>query len=143
MYVHAFSLQVDRRSLTNQPLLTAAARVSAGTAVADAGIPAPRLAAQFRRTGDRLPFSARAPSLTSVFRSSIWTRGQTPRAAPCAPIRAFQPLDGSPGRQTTNFKSGTFQTFGWSPNGESFAIIREGSQSDVVLMRSLDEAGSR
>jgi Tol biopolymer transport system component len=54
-----------------------------------------------------------------------------------------QPLDGSPGRQITNFKSRTFQTFSWSPNGESLAIIREMSQSDVVLLRSLNQAGSQ
>jgi Tol biopolymer transport system component len=54
-----------------------------------------------------------------------------------------QPLDGSPGRQITNFKSGTFRNFSWSPNGKSLAIIREMSQSDVVLLRSLSQAGSQ
>lgn len=54
-----------------------------------------------------------------------------------------QPLDGSARRQITNFKSGTFQTFSWSPNGESLAIIREMSQSDVVLLHSVSQAGSQ
>jgi eukaryotic-like serine/threonine-protein kinase len=46
-----------------------------------------------------------------------------------------QPLDGSPGRQITNFKSGTFRIFSWSPDGKSLAVVREESQSDVVLLR--------
>ncbi|HEX4067804.1 MAG TPA: protein kinase [Acidobacteriaceae bacterium] len=46
-----------------------------------------------------------------------------------------QPLDGSPGRQITNFKSGEFHTFGWSPDGKSLALIREIVQSDIVLLR--------
>ncbi|PYX05578.1 MAG: hypothetical protein DMG88_21055 [Acidobacteria bacterium] len=44
-----------------------------------------------------------------------------------------QPLDGSPGRQITNFKSGTFRTL---------AVIREVSQSEVLL-REVSEAGSQ
>ena len=47
-----------------------------------------------------------------------------------------QPLDGSPGRQITNFKSGTFQIFHWSPDGESLAVIRNESQSDVVVLKA-------
>lgn len=46
-----------------------------------------------------------------------------------------QPLDGSPGRQITDFKSGTFHSFSWSPGGKSLALIRNVSQSDVVLLR--------
>ncbi|MGH9584174.1 MAG: TolB family protein, partial [Bryobacteraceae bacterium] len=53
-----------------------------------------------------------------------------------------QPLDGSLGRQITNFKSGTFRTFSWSPDGKSLAVIREVSQSDVVLLREASQAGS-
>jgi Tol biopolymer transport system component len=46
-----------------------------------------------------------------------------------------QPLDGSPGRQITNFKTGTFRILSWSPDGKSLALIRNESQSDVVLLR--------
>ena len=53
-----------------------------------------------------------------------------------------QPLDGSPGRQITNFQSGTFQKFSWSPDGKSLAVIREMSQSDVVLLRQRSQGGS-
>ena len=51
----------------------------------------------------------------------------------------IQPLDGSPGRQITNFKSGTFQRFAWSPDGKSLALIRQEQQSDVVLLRESTE----
>jgi len=55
----------------------------------------------------------------------------------------LQPLDGSPGRQITNFKSGRFRTFGWSPDGKSLALIRDVSQSDVVLLREASQAGNQ
>jgi Tol biopolymer transport system component len=51
-----------------------------------------------------------------------------------------QPLDGSPGRQITNFSSGTFRSFRWSPDGRSLAVIRDVSQSDVVLLRDVSQA---
>jgi Tol biopolymer transport system component len=54
-----------------------------------------------------------------------------------------QPLDGSPGRQITNFKSATFLKFNWSPNGKSLAVIREMTQSDVVLLREPRQARSQ
>jgi serine/threonine protein kinase/Tol biopolymer transport system component len=54
-----------------------------------------------------------------------------------------QPLDGSPGRQITNFTLGTFRNFSWSPDGKSLAVIREMSQSDVVLLREVSQAGSQ
>jgi Tol biopolymer transport system component len=54
-----------------------------------------------------------------------------------------QPLDGSPGRQITNFKSGTFRNFSWSPDGKSLALIRDASQSDVVLLREASQATSQ
>jgi serine/threonine protein kinase/Tol biopolymer transport system component len=47
----------------------------------------------------------------------------------------IQPLDGSKGRQITNFKSGAFNGFRWSPDGKTLGIIRSQSQSDVVLLR--------
>ncbi|MGB6823197.1 MAG: protein kinase [Candidatus Acidiferrales bacterium] len=47
-----------------------------------------------------------------------------------------QPLDGSPGRQITNFQSGTFHVhFYWSPDGKMLGILRENTQSDIVLVR--------
>jgi eukaryotic-like serine/threonine-protein kinase len=51
-----------------------------------------------------------------------------------------QPLDGVPGRQITNFKSGTFHIFSWSPDGKSLAVIREESQSDVVLLKEASQS---
>jgi Tol biopolymer transport system component len=54
-----------------------------------------------------------------------------------------QPLDGSPGRQITDFKSGTFRSFSWSPDGKSLALIRDVSQSDVVLLHEVSQAGSQ
>ena len=53
-----------------------------------------------------------------------------------------QPLDGSPGRQITNFTSGTFRDFHWSPGGKSLAAIRDLTQSDVVLLREASQPGS-
>lgn len=47
----------------------------------------------------------------------------------------IQPLDGSPGRQITNFKSGTFTSFSWSPDGKRLVVVRTESQSDAVLLR--------
>jgi len=47
-----------------------------------------------------------------------------------------QPLDGSPGRQITNFESGVFHVhFYWSPDGKMLGILRESTQSDIVLVR--------
>jgi eukaryotic-like serine/threonine-protein kinase len=54
-----------------------------------------------------------------------------------------QPLDGSSGRQITNFRSGTFRSFSWSPDGKSLAVIREVTQSDVVLLREVSQAASQ
>jgi Tol biopolymer transport system component len=54
-----------------------------------------------------------------------------------------QPLDGSPGRQITNFKSGTFGKFSWSPDGKLLAVIRDVTQSDVVLLREVSQAASQ
>ncbi len=54
-----------------------------------------------------------------------------------------QPLDGTTGRQITSFTSGTFSRFSWSPDGKSLAVIRDTSQSDVVLLREESQVGSR
>jgi len=48
----------------------------------------------------------------------------------------LQPLDGSPGKQITNFTSEHIgDSFGWSPDGGKLAIIRGHVDSDVVLIR--------
>jgi eukaryotic-like serine/threonine-protein kinase len=46
-----------------------------------------------------------------------------------------QPLDDSPGRQITNFKSEQISTFDRSPDGKTWGILRERTDSDVVLMQ--------
>jgi eukaryotic-like serine/threonine-protein kinase len=46
-----------------------------------------------------------------------------------------QPLDGSPGRQITNFSSDKISEFHWSPDGKSLGVMRSHSASDVVLLR--------
>jgi serine/threonine protein kinase len=47
----------------------------------------------------------------------------------------LQPLDGSPGRQITNFPTERINTFHFSPDGKSIAMLREHIESDVVLLR--------
>ena len=47
-----------------------------------------------------------------------------------------QPLDGSPGRQITSFKSEHIWDYHWSPDGSKLAIVRGHTDSDVVLIRS-------
>lgn len=47
-----------------------------------------------------------------------------------------QPLDGSPGKQLTNFTSEHIgDSFGWSLDGSKLAVIRGHTDSDVVLIR--------
>jgi Tol biopolymer transport system component len=48
-----------------------------------------------------------------------------------------QPLDGSPGRQITQFNSEHILAFHWSPDGKSLAVLRGHTDSDVVLIRDL------
>jgi serine/threonine protein kinase len=45
-----------------------------------------------------------------------------------------QPLDGSRGRQLTNFDSDQILNFRWSPDGRSLCILRGHTDSDVVLI---------
>jgi serine/threonine protein kinase len=45
-----------------------------------------------------------------------------------------QPLDGSPGRQITNFTSENIEQFRWSPDGKTLAVARNHNISDVVLL---------
>jgi serine/threonine protein kinase len=47
----------------------------------------------------------------------------------------LQPLDGSAGRQITNFTSLGIQSYGWSPDGKSLALVRGDSPSDLVLIQ--------
>ncbi|HEV2397847.1 MAG TPA: protein kinase [Candidatus Sulfotelmatobacter sp.] len=47
-----------------------------------------------------------------------------------------QPLDGSPGRQITSFKSEHIWDYHWSPDGTKLGIVRGHTDSDVVLIRS-------
>jgi hypothetical protein len=47
----------------------------------------------------------------------------------------LQPLDGSAGRQITNFPGELIDTFQFSPDGKSLGMIRSQTESDVVLLR--------
>ena len=47
----------------------------------------------------------------------------------------LQPLDGSPGRQITNFKSEQITDFHWSFDGSKLGLIRGHTDSDVVLLQ--------
>jgi len=47
-----------------------------------------------------------------------------------------QPLDGSPGRQLTNFTSLKIYSYQWSPDGKSLALVRGVSPSDLVLIQN-------
>jgi Tol biopolymer transport system component len=52
----------------------------------------------------------------------------------------LQPLDGSRGRQITNFKSDTISTFRFSPDGKTIGVLRSHVESDVVLLRDANPA---
>ena len=45
-----------------------------------------------------------------------------------------QPLDGSPGRQITNFADGTIEQIYFSPDGKSLGVLQSHTKSDVVLL---------
>lgn len=47
----------------------------------------------------------------------------------------LQHLDGSPGKQLTDFKSEFIRDFDYSFDGKQLAIIRSHGESDVVLIR--------
>jgi Tol biopolymer transport system component len=51
----------------------------------------------------------------------------------------LQPLDGSTGQQITNFSSDSIREFHWSPDGKNLGILREKSESDVVLLQETKE----
>jgi Tol biopolymer transport system component len=46
-----------------------------------------------------------------------------------------QPLDGSPGKQLTDFKAEHIHDFQWSFDGSQLGVIRGHTDSDVVLIR--------
>jgi Tol biopolymer transport system component len=47
----------------------------------------------------------------------------------------LHPLNGSPGKQITNFKNDNIKDFAYSPDGERLAVLRDHLESDVVLLR--------
>jgi eukaryotic-like serine/threonine-protein kinase len=47
----------------------------------------------------------------------------------------LQPLDGSPGKQITNFKAEQISDFHWSFDGSKLAMVRGHTDSDVVLLQ--------
>jgi Tol biopolymer transport system component len=47
----------------------------------------------------------------------------------------LQPLDGSPGKQITDFSSEQIGDFQWSFDGSKLGIIRGHTDSDVILIR--------
>ena len=47
----------------------------------------------------------------------------------------IQPLDGSFGRQVTQFRSEQILSFHWSPDGKKLGILRGHTDSDVVLLQ--------
>jgi Tol biopolymer transport system component len=49
----------------------------------------------------------------------------------------LQPLDGSPGKQITDFKSEQIVDFHWSSDGSALAVTRSHIDSDVVLIRDM------
>ena len=51
----------------------------------------------------------------------------------------MQPLDGSPGRQITNFSSEQINGFRWSPDGKTLAVMKEHDTSDVVVLRETNQ----
>jgi Tol biopolymer transport system component len=49
----------------------------------------------------------------------------------------LQPLDGSKGRQITDFTSEHISDFHWSPDGKQLALVRGHTDADVVLIRDV------
>jgi Tol biopolymer transport system component len=47
----------------------------------------------------------------------------------------IHPLNGSVGRQITNFKSDEIVEFHWSPDGKTLGILRNHTDSDVILIQ--------
>jgi eukaryotic-like serine/threonine-protein kinase len=53
----------------------------------------------------------------------------------------LQPLDGSRGRQITNFRSDTITIFQYSPDGKTLGVFRQHTESDVVLLHDTSDSG--
>ena len=51
----------------------------------------------------------------------------------------LQHLDGSPGKQLTDFKSELIRDFDYSFDGKHLAVIRGHRESDVVLIRDVEK----
>jgi hypothetical protein len=51
----------------------------------------------------------------------------------------LQPLDGSHGKEITNFKSELIMDFKWSFDGSKLALTRGHTDSDVVLIRESEK----
>src|SRR5579862_4223748 len=47
----------------------------------------------------------------------------------------IQPFDGSPRKQITNFTTERITAFSWSPDGKNLGVLRDHSESDVVLLQ--------
>jgi serine/threonine protein kinase len=47
----------------------------------------------------------------------------------------LHPLNGSPGKQITNFKNDYIKEFAYSPDGKRLAVFRDHLESDVILLR--------
>jgi eukaryotic-like serine/threonine-protein kinase len=52
----------------------------------------------------------------------------------------LQGIDGSGGRQITNFPADHINAFHWSPDGKSLAMLRQHTESDVILLRDVAAA---
>jgi hypothetical protein len=52
----------------------------------------------------------------------------------------LQPLDGSAGRQITNFNNDKIQSFEYSPDGKQLGMLRLHVESDVVILRDAESA---
>ncbi len=52
----------------------------------------------------------------------------------------LQPLDGSAGKQITNFPADTITVVRWSPDGKKIGLIRTHSEADVVLLQETGAA---
>ena len=50
-----------------------------------------------------------------------------------------QSLDGSPGKQLTSFKAEHIWDYHWSPDGSKLALVRGHNDSDVVLLRDMQQ----
>jgi len=52
----------------------------------------------------------------------------------------LQPLDGTSGRQITNFKSDLIFWLQWSPDGKNIGVLTQRIDADVVLLRESSNA---